>query len=37
MKYKKKKKKLEVKKEINGRLIKDKIIWDIRTLFEQKE
>ena len=33
----KKRKKLEEKEEINNRLIKDRIIRDIRTLFEQQE
>ena len=33
----KKKKKKEKTKEYDGRLIKDKIIRDIRTLFEQQE
>ena len=38
MKQKKKKeRKKEEKKEINNTLIKDKIIRDIRTLFEQQE
>ena len=33
----KKKKKIEKKKEHNKRIIKDRIIRDIRTLFEQEE
>ena len=33
----KKRKKLEEKEEINNRLIKDIIIRDLRTLFEQQE
>ena len=41
MKQKKKKKKLEKeireKKDINGRLIKDRRIGDIRALFEEEE
>ena len=32
-----KRKKLEEKEEINNRLIKDIIIRDLRTLFEQQE
>ena len=34
---KKERKKLEEKEEIDNRLIEDKIIRDIRKLFEQKE
>ena len=34
---KKERKKLEEKEEIDNRLIEDKIIQDIRKLFEQKE
>ena len=36
-KRKKRKKKIGEKKETNERLIKDRIIRDIRTLFEQDE
>ena len=34
---KKKKGKKEIRKKLNDRLIKDRIVRDIRTLYEQKE
>ena len=36
-KKKKKKRKTEIRNKINDRLIKDRIVRDIRTLYEQKE